>query len=750
MKLSLIALTVAQLGSCVDASSSCSSKRSTREEVVEGYWEEDAPPSHFTRSNPNGKKFKLKQVINNNYHGLGAPMEMARAYAKYNKTPPPAVKQAVEGFVPPSVKASSPSGKFGTAQSLPTKYYDSEYVVPVKLGTPAQLTYLNLDTGSADLWTFSTDTPKSSSAGHILYRPRLSSTSKFQKGVTWGLTYGDGSGASGIVYTDRVAIGATFANTQAVQSATQVSSSIAEDTFSSGIMGMAFSTINSVRPTQQMTYFENIQNTLAQPIFTSNLQKGLPGTYNFGYVDKNEYKGSIYYNPINSNSPFWQITLTGYKVGKNPYKKFNWLSIVDTGTTLLLAPTTIVNAYYAKVKGAKMDKSMGVMLFPCAAKLPDFYFGLGPYRGKVPGAYMSYGPRIPNMSDLGSTRASPQPEAGGEATLFLSDQPLLQLSIANLQALDRLHNPSQKMTDSVLVLGAGELGLGMLEALARHPRRHNTRISVLLRQATLDSAAPEKKKLTQRIRALGVGFEAADVVGASVSDLAAIFAHFDTIISCNGMGLPAGTQVKLLEAVVEAQVKRYFPWQFGMDYDLIGEGSSQDLFDEQLEVRKGLRAQSQVDWVIVSTGLFMSFLFLADFGVVDLEARTVRALGSWDNRITLSTPGDIGRVTADVVLDPQGIKSQVAYTAGDTISYGGLADLLDQHFQTQFRRELWDAAELQRQMDEDPNTMVKYRDTFAQGRGVAWDKEKTVNFQRGIAMTDVKTYLEGMQVKLGE
>lgn len=326
----------------------------------------------------------------------------------------------------------------------------------------------------------------------------------------------------------------------------------------------------------------------------------------------------------------------------------------------------------------------------------------------------------------------------------MSVQPPLKLSVANLQALERLHNPAQKMIDSVLVLGAGELGLGMLEALARHPRRQNTRVSVLLRQATLDSAAPEKKKLTQRIRALGVDFEAADVVGASVSDLAAIFSKFDTILSCNGMGLPAGTQVKLLEAVLEAKVKRYFPWQFGMDYDVIGEGSSQDLFDEQLEVRRGLRAQSELDWVIVSTGLFMSFLFLPEFGVVDLQARTVRALGSWDNRITLTTPGDIGRVTADVVLDPQGIKSQVAYTAGDTISYGGLADLLDQHFQTKFRRELWDAAELRRQMDEDPNTMVKYRDTFAQGRGVAWDKDSTVNFQRGIGMTDVKTYLEGL------
>ncbi|KAF4974030.1 hypothetical protein FZEAL_9023 [Fusarium zealandicum] len=332
------------------------------------------------------------------------------------------------------------------------------------------------------------------------------------------------------------------------------------------------------------------------------------------------------------------------------------------------------------------------------------------------------------------------------------DQAPLELSIANLQALDRLNNPSlSNMSESILVLGAGELGLSVLDALSRHPRRqqHRTRISVLLRQATLDSAAPDKKKRIQHIRALGANFEAADVVSASVAELAAIFSNFDSVVSCNGMGLPPGTQMKLLEAVLKAKVKRYFPWQFGMDYDIIGEGSSQDLFDEQLQVRKGLRAQSEVDWVVVSTGLFMSFLFLADFGVVDFGNKTVRALGSWDNRITVTTPGDIGRVTADVVLDPRDVQSQVVFTAGDTISYEALADLLDARFETEFRRELWDLAELRRQMDEDPNAMVKYRDTFARGRGVAWDKSETVNAQRGIDMTDAKQYLGALEVRLG-
>ncbi|KAL7822051.1 NAD(P)-binding protein [Trichoderma gracile] len=330
-----------------------------------------------------------------------------------------------------------------------------------------------------------------------------------------------------------------------------------------------------------------------------------------------------------------------------------------------------------------------------------------------------------------------------------------QLTVANLRTLNQqvkqfhLLRHRKAMASNILVLGAGELGLAVLQALSRHPKRSHARVTVLMRQASLDSAAPDKKKLVQQIRALDVGFEAADVMQATVPQLAAVFAKYDTVVSCNGMGLPPGTQTKLCEAVLEAKVPRYFPWQFGMDYDAIGRGSSQDLFDEQLLVRDMLRGQDATDWLIVSTGLFMSFLLVPEFGVVDLAAKTVRALGSWDNRITVTTPEDIGRVTAELVLDAQGLKNQCVYVAGDTLTYQQLADLMDERFGTQFRRELWDVEELAKQMREDPNnSYVKYRDTFAQGRGVAWDQDKTFNFARGIKMTDVKAYLAARDAKL--
>ncbi|KAL1894205.1 hypothetical protein Sste5346_005991 [Sporothrix stenoceras] len=299
----------------------------------------------------------------------------------------------------------------------------------------------------------------------------------------------------------------------------------------------------------------------------------------------------------------------------------------------------------------------------------------------------------------------------------------------------------------ILVLGAGELGLAVLEALAKHPKRNGKKVAVLLRAAT--STDPERAKLLRHIRDdLHVVIETADVLAASVDDLASLFARYHTVVSCNGMGLPSGTQTKLAQAVLQAKVPRFIPWQFGMNYDIIGEGSTQDLFDEQLAVRKLLRSPDNMttNWIIVSTGLFMSFLFLPAFGVVDIPEKTVRGLGQWDNRITVTTPVDIGTVTADVLLDPQGIERQVVFVAGGTISYGELADLVDKHYSTTFKRELWDLPILQQQLAASPSdTMVKYRDTFAQGRGVAWDKAKTVNAQRGISVTDVAKFIEGFE-----
>ena len=154
---------------------------------------------------------------------------------------------------------------------------------------------------------------------------------------------------------------------------------------------------------------------------------------------------------------------------------------------------------------------------------------------------------------------------------------------------------------SILVLGTGELGMAVLRHLAkRTDPASGTTLSVLLRPATINSPDPGKQRDLATIRSLGVQIVPGDLAAGTPADLANLFKGFHTVVGCTGFVAGSGTQRKLAHAVLDAGVARYVPWQFGVDYDVIGRGSAQDLFDEQLDVRDLLRAQDRTGWIIIS------------------------------------------------------------------------------------------------------------------------------------------------------
>lgn len=196
------------------------------------------------------------------------------------------------------------------------------------------------------------------------------------------------------------------------------------------------------------------------------------------------------------------------------------------------------------------------------------------------------------------------------------------------------------------------------------------------------------------MRVLSVGVLSADIIKDPVEELAGHFRRFDTVISCVGFVAGAGAQFKITRAVLNAGVKRYVPWQFGVDYNAIGKGSAQDLFDEQLDVRALLCAQERTEWLVISTGMFTSFLFEPAFGVVDLARNTVHALGSWDTQVTVTTPKDIGLLTARILFTRQRLANRVVFVAGDTLSYGQLADQVDAALDRKVHRIEWTVKKL--------------------------------------------------------
>lgn len=303
---------------------------------------------------------------------------------------------------------------------------------------------------------------------------------------------------------------------------------------------------------------------------------------------------------------------------------------------------------------------------------------------------------------------------------------------------------SDVKSGNILVLGAGELGLPVLRNLALRAKNvKGAKISVLLRSSAVESDAPAKQRDIAEIRSLGIEIVISDLVKSPIEELASVFAQYDTVIGCAGYAAGIDTPMKLAKAALQSGIPRYFPWQFGVDFDVIGRGGPQDIFDAQLDVRELLRAQTATGWVIISTGMFMSYLFEPEFGVVDLERSEVHALGTLDTAVTLTTPDDIGALTAEIVFAEPTIRNEIVYLAGDTVTYGEVADKLEAALHRPFSRSEWTVPFLMEELARDPqNMMRKYRAAFALGRGVAWSKDGTFNQRHGIPVTDVAAWID--------
>ena len=142
-------------------------------------------------------------------------------------------------------------------------------------------------------WLYGTDIPPSELGGQTQYNPSASSTFVNLTGETFDIGYGDGSGASGYAALESVNIGGATVPNQAIGVANQVVGGAVGDTGYDGIIGLAFEYGNSIRPNQQPTFMENLQQYVDQPIFTTNFHSDNSGTVEFGYVDTALYTGDL-------------------------------------------------------------------------------------------------------------------------------------------------------------------------------------------------------------------------------------------------------------------------------------------------------------------------------------------------------------------------------------------------------------------------------------------------------------------------
>ncbi|KAI0677724.1 acid protease [Trametes maxima] len=255
-----------------------------------------------------------------------------------------------------------------------------EYVVPVKIGTPGVSLNLDFDTGSSDLWVWSSELARASRyKGHTIYDPSKSSTAKKTSG-SWNISYGDGSSASGNVYTDNVTVADITIPGQAVELAEKLSPSFLQDGGNDGLLGLAWPQINTVQPKAVATPVENLisKKLIDPPVFTVKLGRGEEaGFYSFGFIDTSVTPNPITYTPVDNSQGFWQVESASWSLNGDTKERSGNTTILDTGTTLLLVSDEVVDAFYGAIDGAVFDDQQGGYKFPTNATIPDISFAVG-------------------------------------------------------------------------------------------------------------------------------------------------------------------------------------------------------------------------------------------------------------------------------------------------------------------------------------------------------------------------------------
>ncbi|CAG5182760.1 uncharacterized protein ALTATR162_LOCUS10321 [Alternaria atra] len=111
---------------------------------------------------------------------------------------------------------------------------DALYICPVEIGTPSQIMNLHFDTGSSDIWMWSTELDRETKEARVKR-----------------------STASGIVGIDDVILGSLCVEGQAIELASKLSPQFTSGA-GDGLLSLAFGHINTVKPKKAATFVEQV------------------------------------------------------------------------------------------------------------------------------------------------------------------------------------------------------------------------------------------------------------------------------------------------------------------------------------------------------------------------------------------------------------------------------------------------------------------------------------------------------------
>jgi len=251
---------------------------------------------------------------------------------------------------------------------------DTGYVATVSLGTPPADYLVLMDSGSSDFWVGAGDCQTLASEGggpcaaNHKTLSAASSSSFVDSGTPFNVTYGSGS-VAGTIVTDNVVLAglALPGHTFGVAHTESTDFSASTITFD-GLMGLAQQGLSQQgvpTPVESLASAGLIPAAITS-FKLSRLADGLnDGEVTFGALDPEKFVANTLVTLPNVNTEgFWEgamdaVTVDGASAGLK-----GRTAILDTGTTLVLAPPDDAAAVHALIPGSKSD-GQGGFTIPC-------------------------------------------------------------------------------------------------------------------------------------------------------------------------------------------------------------------------------------------------------------------------------------------------------------------------------------------------------------------------------------------------
>ncbi|XP_076159280.1 pepsin A-like [Alosa pseudoharengus] len=257
-------------------------------------------------------------------------------------------------------------GSYAVGNEQMTNDADMAYYGVISIGTPPQSFRVIFDTGSSYLWVPSVYCSSTACNHHNKFNPSHSSTFNNTR-RSLQIQYGTGS-MTGFLGYDIVAVGGIQVPNQ-IFGLSQTEAPFMAHMQADGILGLAYQSLaaSGVQP----VFYNMVQQGLVQNYFSVYLsRKSESGSeVIFGGYDPNHFTGSVAWIPLSSET-YWQITVDSVTVnGETVACNGGCQAIVDTGTSLIVGPTSDIS---------NLNNAVGGFYVQCGniRHMPDITFNI--------------------------------------------------------------------------------------------------------------------------------------------------------------------------------------------------------------------------------------------------------------------------------------------------------------------------------------------------------------------------------------